>query len=376
MSGEIPETPVVVSPEDLASVDLPELPVFQWQASEGATRYVLVINSRLPKATIYRNRHIPTSVCDADTSLCSFELPEEVKLGAGDYRWRVRATNGIDHSALTRTNLTIRPAAGAITAGYDWELPAYASDNPSGGLVRGTWSDTDRDYTNTAFYSLRWNDIPYVDAPEDHPDADENGKFYDFGGFNWWLGSSEADGDNVLVRLEVNSLCDAPVRLRDSFNYYAGGSIAFWEESYISELKRFVNAFAAKYADNPRLIGVHLGIADGEYKHIAEGNYRRLVDGEYQDDCLADLYQGEDGWGEFWVDEAELSHAMLQGLSHADLTQPGNFTPSVTTIISDYADAFDGNTAKLAKTNIGGFAYNDEKVELVSDETIQVFNDE
>ena len=381
MSGELPDQPLIVSPADMTNVELPEPLSFQWQASEGAIRYILIINEQSPKSRVYRNAQILASACDPDTSLCSFELPEEVKLGAGDYEWFVRATNGVDRSTFTRTNLTVNPVPGTLTAGYDWELPAYASDNPSGGLVRGKWSDKDRDYTNTAFYSLRWNDVPYIHDP-DHPDANEDGYFYDFGGFNWWLGSSEADGDNVLVRLEVNSLCDAPVRLRSTFNYYAGGSIAFWhqhddeEDSYVSELKRFVDAFAAKYADNPRLIGMHLGIADGEYKHIEEGNYHRLVDGEYQDDCRADLYDEEDGWGEFWVDEAELSHAMQQGLTTENLIQPENFTPSVTQIINNYASAFEGNTAKLAMTNIGNFAYNDEKIDLVPVETIKAFNDE
>ncbi|PWQ99561.1 hypothetical protein [Leucothrix arctica] len=351
ISGEVPDVPVTVSPDDKSTHQLPASLTYQWQAVEGATRYQFVIRSRSPSSRVYVDLNVPTSVCDIESATCSYQLRADTQLGAGSYVWRVRASNRVDHSTFTKSIMTFEPTPGEIVAGYDWELPEQVSENTNGGLVRGTWKPTDKEYTNTAFYSLRWNDVP----------VDKEGN-YDFAAFDWWLNNGDADGDKVLVRLEVNSVCDAPSAMRSAFNYYAGGSIAFWEYGYIDALTDFVTAFADKYADQSNIIGVHLGIADGEYSHIKEGGYT--------DVCLADLYANEDGWGEFWVNENELKHAMEQGLTAE------NFTISVKKIIDAYTSAFEGHTSKLAMTNIGTFVYNAPDSDLVADDVIEVFNEQ
>ena len=363
-----PEQPVVVSPVHQSEHKLPASLDYQWLASEGATRYDFRLYSQTSKKNVYRDAKVQASVCDSVTSICKLELPANIKLTVGNYVWRVRASNGIEHSSFARSKISIDPAQGTLVAGYDWGLPAYANQNQRGGLIRGTW-DTDKAYTNAAFYSLRWNQAPFVASDV------EGEKTYDFSLFQTWL-DNYSSGDNVLVRLDVNSLCDTPMSLRSTFNYYAGGSIAFWEEEYVAELTGFVNAFAAKYAANPRIIGVHLGIADGEYKHIEPGQYGGLDEaGEYQDVCPANPYHGDDGWGEFGIKEDELKHAMEQGLTAE------NFTTSVIDIINVYADAFapingPDNSHKLAMTNLTNFVYNDAEIQIVPDADIQKFEEQ
>ena len=248
---------------------------------------------------------------------------------------------------------------GTLVEGYDWQLPAYANQNLQGGLIRDTWA-AKKQYTNTAFYSIRWYEVPL-----------KAGGSYNFKAFDDWLNSGGGKHDNVVVRLEVNSVCDTPTRLREMFNYYAGGSIAFWKEEYISQVSAFVEAFAQNYANNPRIKGVHLGIADGEYKHISYDNAAN----NYADVCRQktgdkfNFYAGDDGWGEFWVNERELAHAMRQGLRQE------NFLPSVTRIIDAYSTAFGSNAPKLAMTNLVNFVYNDPGKKTVPDGVIWAFND-
>jgi hypothetical protein len=51
-----------------------------------------------------------------------------------------------------------------------------------------------------------------------------------------------SNGDRVVVGLGVTSRCDLPDEwmYNDTFDFYAGNSIAFWQWSYLSELERFV----------------------------------------------------------------------------------------------------------------------------------------
>jgi hypothetical protein len=121
---------------------------------------------------LFRDPNVPVSACDSVTSICSIELPEDIQLGAGEYIWRVRASNGVDHSAFARSLVTIQPTQGEITAGYNWELPEYANDNQHGGLIRGTWPGTeDREatpilpftpYDGVTFITMKKTDISLV----------------------------------------------------------------------------------------------------------------------------------------------------------------------------------------------------------------------
>jgi hypothetical protein len=375
-SGNGPSIPVINSPAHNSTHVAQTQPLYQWQASEGAKFYII----RLVDITSRSNRKLAHRVkVDASSCIdgtCSYEYPEG--LGAGKYRLVVRASNGYDLSKSEVKRFTVTPTIGTTEDGYDWSLPEYANENNQGGLVRDTWPNANKPegYTNTSFYSIRWSDIPY---------AESTGS-YDFGTFNWWMGAEAANVENVLVRFEVNSVCDTPARLRNVFNYYGGGSIAFWEEAYIEHLGEFVNAFAVQFAADERIKGVHLGIADGEYEQIqaylnlpedekTEGTYEAFLANfcppEGKDSF--DFYTGDDGWGEFWVNEEELKHAKLQGLT------PDNFRTSVNQIINAYTEAFtiDGisYTSKLAMTNLGDFVYNHPIDITVADAEIKPFND-
>ena len=381
VSGDAPTIPVIESPLHNSTHDAQVQPLYQWQASEGAKHYIIRlvdITTRATRNLVKRVKVEASSACVEGT--CSYEYPEG--LGAGKYRLVVRASNGFDLSKSQVKRFTVTPTMGATVDGYDWSLPSYAVENTQGGLVRDTWPNTDKSesYTNTSFYSIRWSDIPYTEPTEEGGVGS-----YDFGHFNWWMKTSPiANVENVLVRFEVNSVCDAPARLRNVFNYYAGGSIAFWEDDYIEHLGEFVNSFASQFAADERIKGVHLGIADGEYEQIQAFlenlpeddkngvTYKEFATSFCQEDDF-NFYVGDDGWGEFWVNEEELKHAKSQGLT------PDNFEASVKQIVDTYTDAFiiDGNsyTSKLAMTNLGDFAYNDPNLTIVSDDEIQPFND-
>jgi hypothetical protein len=387
VSGEAPSIPVIDAPLHDSIHELGTQPSFQWKTSEGAKHYIfrlVDITDKSERKLIDRQKVLLTS-CAEDS--CAYELPE--RLAVGTYRLVVRASNGYDLSKSEVIRFTVTPTLGTIVDGYDWSLPEYAANNSQGGLIRDEWPNNAKpeDYTNTAFYSLRWSDVRYKKPKESGGFEDclvdesaNQGCIYDFGDFNWWMGSPGGIGNNVLVRLEVNSVCDVPERLRGGFNYYAGGSIAFWERPYIDALGELVSAFGNQFADNERIIGVHLGIADGEYEQIeayldAGGSY----DNFYEEFCpnsdkeTFNYYSGDDGWGEFWVDEIQLQHAQIKGLN------PEIFEASVEEIINIYTQAFTTElgsfTSKLAMTNLGNFVYNDPDLAIVSDDEIQVFND-
>lgn len=355
-------TPELISPDNKSTASPSTTIPYQWKVVDGAAQYDFSIRDTKLKKDIHTIRLDADLICGE--ALCEYLAPESVEMTPlGKYAWKVRAFNRPSRSKYAKSILFIgaeepeNPETypeGTLTEGYDWQLPDYATQNNRGGLLRDTWA-AKKDYTNTAFYSIRWYEVPLK--------ADGS---YNFADFDYWLNSGGGKDDNILVRLEVNSVCDTPTRFRDIFNYYAGGTIAFWQEEYITELSAFVEAFAQTYANNPRIKGVHLGIADGEYSNITYGNYADVCRQDTGEKF--DFFDGDDGWGEFWVNESELEHAILQGLS------PDNFLPSVTQIIDAYTSAFGDHTPKLAMTNLVNFVYNNPGTEIVSDEVIQTFN--
>lgn len=249
---------------------------------------------------------------------------------------------------------------GRLTAGYDWRLPASASLTSEGGLIRDTWAE-DKPYTQGVFYSIRWDAVYQADGS------------YDFSEFENWI-RDYSHGDRILVRLEVNSRCDTPVSLRDVFEFYAGGSTVFWQTRYLSEHQRFVAQFAQRFADNAQIIGVHLGIGDGNYTGIKPDEYTSttVVNGVSvtQDRCDdVDYFHADSGWGEFWMTEADLEHAISKGFSSTQ------FVNSVRQMIDDNLNAFAGNEHKLAFTNFGDFAYDEYGLDAVSSAEIDAINE-
>ena len=419
VSGEPPISPIITLPIENAITELPSKTAFQWMPTEGTPHYVfrlVDITSRERRRLIHREGKVPADVCTNDEAtdavLCSYELPSHIELEPGKYRFVVRSSNGYNRSIPSKVNFIVKPPVpqGILATGYDWSLPSYADENPNGGLVRDTTPAASKpeSYTNTVFYSIRW----YKENTGE--ESKEGEAFANFNGLDNLLTKLENEGkaDKVLVRLEVNSLCDAPYGLRDDFNYYGGGSIAFWQESYMAQLEIFIKEFANRYANNPKIVGVHLGIADGEYKQIADA--LKFTDGTYENDystfCTEadqnpvlekdgtyNFYTGDDGWGEFGIKEEELRNALdiEDGLTIAGIDEStgesdesaGNFNESVERIISIYTDAFNQNTdeseydasidfsSKLAMTNLESFAYKAWNSEgIVSDSIFEKLN--
>ena len=203
--------------------------------------------------------------------------------------------------------------------GFDWSLPKNTSIEKYSGLI----DEYDRgiDYVQNFFSIVRWD--------EANP---QKGR-YDFSKFEENLANSAPK--KALVRLEVNSACEAPKWALKKLRASKDKSLIFWDEAYIDLLRPFINAFAKRYANDPRIIGVQLGIADGEYN----------------DNCEFD---NKDGWGEFWMSPQAIANAQKNfGFT------PNKFEKQTKAIIDVYVSAFGKNKGKLAFTNIGpSFSWN------------------
>ncbi len=200
-----------------------------------------------------------------------------------------------------------------IVDGFDWTLPANTNKEPYSGLI-------DEDYGANVgrhkFSIVRWD--------ETNP---EYGR-YDFSKLEKQL--KRISPQKVLIRLEVHSACEAPKWALKKIRSSKHKSLIFWEKEYIQSLKPYIQSFAKRYASHPQVIGVQLGIGDGEYK------------GSCKD------FSNKDGWGEFWMTPQELGEA----------EDNFGFTPEILfkrtiEIIDLYADAFAGNEGKLVFTGAG-----------------------
>jgi len=198
--------------------------------------------------------------------------------------------------------------------GFDWSLPESTKKEPYSGLV----DENDNSDLSTQFVILRWDDT--------NP---SRGK-YDFSELTEKL--KEVHPRNVLVRLDVNSLCEAPKWTLKKLRATKSNSLIFWDRSYLNLLKPYIYEFGKRFANHHQIVGVQVGIADGEYKGSCDEN------------------DNKDGWGEFWMSPQELAEAEKDfGLT------PDIFLTRTKQIIDIYVDAFKGNEAKLAFTNIDPF---------------------
>jgi len=232
---------------------------------------------------------------------------------------------------VSETDVALSPAASAETiaalpkhknqlisakpvsvSGFDWQLPAKTRIAPYSGLVDEIGEPSS--YATVAFVRLRWDKI--------NPARNR----FDFS----TLDSALRDTGNkkLLIRLEVNSACEAPRWALKQLRSSKRKSLIFWDRQYPELLKPLINAFAKKYAANPRISGVQLGIADGEYNGSCSE------------------FSHKDGWGEFWMSDEELAEAEDQFGLTADL-----FYKRTKQIIDIYADAFGKYKGKLAFTN-------------------------
>ena len=213
-----------------------------------------------------------------------------------------------------------------FTEGFDWSLPEGTPIEPYSGLIDEY--DANVDYIHNRFKYLRWEAI--------NP---QPGK-YNFADFDRWLASIASNRskgkDKALIRLEVNSACEAPAWVNQRVRHSKKKSLIFWDKAYIDALRPLIQAFAKRYAGNPQIIGVQLGIGDGEYN----------------DDCDFD---NKDGWGEMWMSPTELAEAK----AHFGFT-PQRFEQSAKQIIDLYVNAFGKHRGKLAYTGLGSlFSWNE-----------------
>jgi hypothetical protein len=220
-------------------------------------------------------------------------------------------------------------AAPTLSEGIDWSLPSYVTPSTAGGLV-GELPGSDED-TNAVFTEIVWGQV-------------ETSR----GQFNWSSFDAKLaqTNKNFLIRLEVNSKCFVPAW--STTPALANQSLEFWEPQYIAELTPFINAFANRYAANPRVIGVHLGIADGEFYQMDDNG--NILSTNCPDDFESATHSFDrDGWGEFWMNAAlgETSASVAAGLTVS------NFKSSVENIINMYANAFGEHSNKLAFMSYG-----------------------
>lgn len=227
--------------------------------------------------------------------------------------WDSKTVSAQANPAIERTIDT--PSKSAYTiAGFDWSLPKNISVEDNSGLI----DEYDRglDFAQNVFAIVRWD--------EANPRKGE----YDFSKFEESL--VNASPKKLLVRLEVNSMCETPTWAKKLLRSSPDKSLIFWESAYIDLIRPFVKAFAKRYANDPRIIGVQLGIGDGEYRNNS---------------CD---FSNKDGWGEFWMSPNTIATAQ----SKYGFT-PDIFEKQTKKIIDVYVEAFSNNRGKLAFTNIG-----------------------
>lgn len=207
-----------------------------------------------------------------------------------------------------------------VITGMDWRLPRYAKRSNFGGLIDETGASGINDYIRGDFYKVRW------DKTNPAP-----GK-YNFTELQHLLDNNPEQ--QALLRPEVQSRCEAPDWALKQLRYSRGGSLIFWDEQYLDILKPYIHELAKFVDKNPQIIGVQLGIGDGEYL----GDCKR--------------FDFKNGWGEFNMNPKELLEAETDFGFTPDLLES-----TTKKIVTAYAEAFGNNRHKLAFNNIEQFSW-------------------
>ncbi len=223
-----------------------------------------------------------------------------------------------NNNAVSSTKLLTKSPP-HLQQGFDWSLPAYADEAKYSGLI--TEEDTTIKAVKNKFLMVLWS--------EANP---EQGVF-DFSEFERDL--KRVAPQQVLVRLEVNSACEAPAWALNQIPQSSKKSLIYWDKAYLDSTRPFIQAFAIRYASYPQVIGVQLGLADGDFN------------GSCGD------YDNKNGWGEYWMSPDAIAEAEAKfGFS------PEIFESASKANFDIYINAFGKNKYKLALTNIGNlFTY-------------------
>ena len=204
--------------------------------------------------------------------------------------------------------------------GFDWSLSPNTQRESYSGLIGE--DDPVLKSVHNSFVIVRWDE------------ANPQPGVYQFEQFAKDL--ARVAPRKVLVRLEVNSACETPPWALEKLRSTQDKSLVFWDKNYLNVLRPFIQQFAQKFAANPQIIGVQLGIADGEYAGSC------------------DDFDNKDGWGEFWMSPEVIAESEQNfGFN------PQLFETQSKAIIDLYATAFGSYKYKLAYTNFGPFSWND-----------------
>ncbi|PID46258.1 MAG: hypothetical protein CSB47_04850 [Proteobacteria bacterium] len=210
------------------------------------------------------------------------------------------------------------PAKTEIIEGMDWRLPSYAQRSVLGGLVSETHGPLD--YVRGDFYIVRWD--------RTNPKRNQ----YDFSELQRQIDARP--NQHVVLRPEIYSRCEAPGWALKELRYTRNGSLVFWDAQYLKILKPYIQQLATFVKKNPQIVGVQLGIGDGEYRG----------------DCSR--FELKDGWGEFNMTPQELLEAETDfGFNPAVLES------STKNIVTAFANAFDKHTSKLIFNNADQFSW-------------------
>lgn len=207
-----------------------------------------------------------------------------------------------------------------VVQGFDWRLPTYAQRSKLGGLISGT-RVSDK-HIRGDFYRVRW----------DKTNPQKN--VYDFNELKSQL--QNRPQQQVLLRLETYGKCEAPNWALQQLKVTSRGTIIFWQDRYVDTLTPYIREVAKLVNQYPQIIGVQIGISDGQYRI----------------DCSK--FSQKDGWGEFNLKPDELRAAQNQyGLT------PELLESSTKRILDMYTSEFAGNTHKLVFNNFDMFSWQD-----------------
>ena len=207
-----------------------------------------------------------------------------------------------------------------VVQGFDWRLPQYAQRSNLSGMISETRGA--EAFARADFHMVRW----------DKTNPQQN--IFDFSELESQLRNRSQQ--QVLLRLETYGKCEAPDWALKQLEITSRGTIIFWRDSYIKALKPYVREIAKLVNQYPQIVGVQIGISDGQYRI----------------DCTK--FSQKDGWGEFNLKPDELRDAQNQyGLT------PEILESSTKRIIDMYADEFGGATSKLVFNNFDQFSWQD-----------------
>ena len=209
-------------------------------------------------------------------------------------------------------------AAIEVINGMDWRLPSYAKRSRLGGLASETRGPDN--YVAADFHIVRWdktNPAPGV---------------YNFNELENAIGNRPAQ--QIVLRLETYSKCETPDWALRQLRHTNAGTLIFWDSQYIKLLTPYVNEVAKRFGSKAQVVGIQLGIGDGEYR------------GDCRNFAL------KDGWGEFNMTPQQLNEAQTNfGLT------PQILEDSTKRIVDAYASAFARNVWKLAFNNVDQFSW-------------------